>query len=189
MEMTDKVFIAAQPERVYEALNDPEILQQAIPDCDEFSKISDTEMTMKVTSKIGPIKTKFNFKVTLSDLNPPTSYSIYGEGQGGTAGFAKGGASVTLEPYENGTMMHYLVNVNIGGKLAQLGSRLIDGVAKKMAGQFFGTFGDIVGEPVEESAKITEVKVKSSPDNVRRWIWVGAAIVAASIFAYIQTTN
>jgi len=182
MEMTDKVYIAVPPEVVYNGLNDPEILKLAMPGCEEFIKNSDTDMTMKIKSKVGPIKANFNFKVTLSDLNPPSGYTIYGAGQGGTAGFAKGGATVKLEPEGEGTMMHYTVNADIGGKLAQLGSRLIDSTARKMAGEFFSNFGEIVcGTPESGPAEILPLETEKTRTSWTIWIGVAAITVAAAV--------
>lgn len=145
MDMNGSQRIEAPREAVYAGLNDVNVLSQCIPGCESIEKTSDTEMTAKVTLKIGPVKASFTGKVTLSDLDPPNGYTISGEGSGGMAGFAKGGARVTLEPDGDATILHYTVNADIGGKLAQLGSRLIDGTAKKLAGDFFSKFGEIVG--------------------------------------------
>lgn len=153
MDMTGEYRLNASREAVYDALNDPEILKQCIPGCEEIEKTSDTELTAKVVAKVGPVKAKFSGAVTLSDLNRPESYTISGEGKGGAAGFAKGGAKVRLEPDGTGTLMHYEVHADIGGKLAQLGSRLIDGTAKKMAKDFFETFAGLVdGRGMAEAA-------------------------------------
>ena len=143
MNMTGEVVIAAPQEAVYAALNDVEILQQAIPGCEEVVKTSATEMTAKVTVKIGPVKAKFSGEVTLSDLNPPTGYTISGSGKGGAAGHASGSAKVNLAAREGGTL-RYEVAARVGGKMAQLGGRLIDSTAKKLADQFFSTFQQLV---------------------------------------------
>lgn len=145
MDMNGSQRIEAPREAVYAGLNDVDILRQCIPGCDSIEKLSDTEMSAKVTLKIGPVKASFTGKVTLSDLDPPHGYTISGEGSGGMAGFAKGSAKVRLEPDGEATVLHYAVDADIGGKLAQLGSRLIDGTAKKLAGDFFTKFGEIVG--------------------------------------------
>ncbi|MGE0723045.1 MAG: carbon monoxide dehydrogenase subunit G [Alphaproteobacteria bacterium] len=145
MDMTGEYRIPAPREKVWAALNDPEILRQSIPGCEEIEKLSPTEMTAKVTAKVGPVKARFGGKVTLSDLDPPNGYRISGEGQGGAAGFARGGAEVKLEPDGEATILRYTVNANVGGKLAQIGSRLIDATARKMAEDFFGRFAEIVG--------------------------------------------
>src|SRR5262245_28421522 len=146
MDLTGESRIAARREAVWKALNDPEILKQSIPGCDEIQKLSDTEMTAKVTARVGPVKASFSGKVTLSDLDPPNGYKIAGEGQGGVAGFAKGSADVRLKPDETGagTVLNYTVNAAVGGKLAQIGSRLIEGTARQMAEQFFGKFAEVV---------------------------------------------
>ena len=146
MEMSGEYRIQASREKVWDALNDPEILKQAIPGCDEINRLSDTEMTAKVTAKVGPVKANFTGHVTLSDLDPPNSYRISGEGKGGAAGFAKGGANVRLESDGDVTILKYDVDATVGGKLAQLGARLIDGTAKKMAGEFFSNFVEIVSD-------------------------------------------
>src|SRR5438132_14393462 len=144
MDMTGEYRIAASRQKVWQALNDPEILRQSIVGCDEIEKLSDTEMTAKVTAKVGPVKARFGGKVTLSDLDPPNGYKISGEGHGGAAGFAKGGAVVRLTPEGSGTVLRYEVNAAVGGKLAQIGSRLIDGTARKMADDFFATFANLM---------------------------------------------
>ena len=147
MDMSGSQRIEASRQTVYAALNDVDILRQCIPGCDAIEKMSDTEMTAKATLRIGPVKASFSGNITLSDLDPPNGYTITGEGSGGMAGFAKGGAKVSLEADGGATILHYTVNADIGGKLAQLGSRLIDGTAKKLAGDFFEKFGGIVGGP------------------------------------------
>src|SRR5215472_9782138 len=147
MDMTGTQHIEAPRDVVWAALNDVEVLKQSIPGCQSIEKISDTEMNAKVTIKIGPVKANFAGKVTLSDLDPPNGYTITGEGQGGAAGFAKGGAKVQLEPDGDGTLLKYTVNAAIGGKLAQIGARLIDGAARKMADDFFASFAANVANP------------------------------------------
>src|SRR5215468_235646 len=145
MDLTGEYKIPAPREAVWKALNDPEILKQAIPGCESIQKISDTEMTAKVTARVGPVKASFSGKVTLSDLDPPNGYKIAGEGQGGVAGFAKGGADVRLKPDDSGgTILTYTATAAVGGKLAQIGSRLIEGTSRQMADQFFGKFAEIV---------------------------------------------
>lgn len=152
MQMNDSQAINASRDKVWAALNDPEVLKACIPGCDSLEMTSPTEMTAKVTLKIGPVKATFGGKVTLSDLDPPNGYKITGEGSGGIAGFAKGGAEVRLEETgPDATLLHYSVDAQIGGKLAQLGARLIDSTAKKLAGEFFESFAKVVApEPVVE---------------------------------------
>lgn len=145
MQMNDSQTIPASRETVWAALNDPAVLKQCIPGCQELEMTSPTEMTAKVVIKVGPVKASFGGKVTLSDLDPPNGYKITGEGSGGVAGFAKGGAAIQLEAVgETETILHYQVDSQIGGKLAQLGGRLIDATAKKLAGEFFTKFGAVV---------------------------------------------
>ena len=145
MQMNDSQTIPASRETVWAALNDPAVLKQCIPGCQELEMTSPTEMTAKVVIKVGPVKASFGGKVTLSDLDPPNGYKITGEGSGGVAGFAKGGAAIQLEAVgETETILHYQVDSQIGGKLAQLGGRLIDATAKKLAGEFFAKFGAVV---------------------------------------------
>ena len=147
MDMKGEYRVEAPRDKVWAALNDPEILKQSIPGCEEIDKLSDTEMTAKVTAKVGPVKARFGGKVTLSDLDPPNGYRISGEGNGGAAGFAKGGATVRLEADGNATRLLYTVDAHVGGKLAQIGSRLIDATARKMADDFFARFAAVVGAP------------------------------------------
>lgn len=146
MDMSGEYRIPAPRQRVWEALNDPEILKAAIPGCEELHKLSDTELEAKVKAKVGPVSATFGGKVTLQDLNPPESYTIAGEGKGGAAGFAKGGAQVHLAEDGAGTVLTYHAKADVGGKLAQIGSRLIQGTAKKMADDFFGRFSTIVAD-------------------------------------------
>lgn len=140
MDMSGEQRIPAPREVVWRALNDPEILKLCIPGCQELVKSSDTQMSAKVLLKVGPVSARFEGAVTLSDLDPPNSYRISGEGQGGMAGFAKGEAMVRLEVDGEGTILRYEVEAQVGGKLAQLGARLIDATAKQMSGAFFKRF-------------------------------------------------
>ncbi len=140
MEMTGEFRIPAPRQRVWEGLNDPEILKSSIPGCQSIERVSDTEFTAKVVAQVGPVKANFSGKVTLSDLDPPQSYTIAGEGSGGVAGFAKGSAKVNLTEESGATVLSYAVQAHVGGKLAQIGSRLIDSVARKMAENFFTRF-------------------------------------------------
>ena len=150
MEMSGEVRIEATVDEVWAALNDAEILKACIPGCQELEKVSDTEMTAKVVLKIGPVKAKFGGEVTLENLNPPNSYSIVGEGKGGIAGFAKGGADVSLEQDGDETILRYEAKAQVGGKIAQLGSRLIDSTSKKLANQFFDNFRNALTEEPEQ---------------------------------------
>lgn len=149
MELSDEIIINAPKERVYAALNDPEILQQCIPGCEELIKHSDTELEAKVVLKVGPVKARFSGDVQLDTAGAPDAFSLTGQGNGGPAGHAKGGADVTLTANEDGTTtLRYDAKADIGGKLAQLGSRLIQSTAKKLAAKFFKSFADIMNEEV-----------------------------------------
>jgi uncharacterized protein len=146
MDMQGSERIEAPVDAVWKALNDPDVLRQAIPGCESLDKTSDTSMVAKVVLKIGPIKAKFEGAVELQNLNPPHSYTISGEGKGGLAGFAKGGADVSLESDgPTATILTYVVKAEVGGKIAQLGSRLIESTSKKLAAEFFSNFGAAVG--------------------------------------------
>ncbi len=162
MQMTGECRIEAPREAVWTALNDPEVLQQCIPGCEELEKTSDTEFFAKVNAKVGPVSAKFAGSVTLSDLKPPESYKISGEGKGGAAGFAKGGATVTLAEDGGATLLGYDVDGQVGGKLAQVGAGLIDGAAKKMADDFFGKFAELVGGPAEAEASAEAPAVEAA---------------------------
>ena len=195
MDMTGEFRIPASREAVWKALNDPEVLKRSIAGCEELEKTSDTEFTAKVTAKVGPVKARFAGKVTLSDLDPPNGYTITGEGQGGAAGFAKGGAKVRLERDGDGTLLKYTVNAAIGGKLAQIGARLIDGAAHKMAEEFFASFAANVAGPAPVAAaaaagpmeeppappSAATVKAAKPSEGIRPWIWVGGLIIIAII--------
>jgi uncharacterized protein len=143
---------AAKREAVWAALNDVEVLKQCIPGCKSLEKTSDTEMTAKVKVGIGPVRATFTGKVTLSDLDPPNGYRLSGEGVGGLAGHAHGGATVRLSDDGQGTLMRYEAKAEVGGRLAQLGSRLIDSAAKKLADEFFDKFSAVVGAMPKEPA-------------------------------------
>ncbi len=165
MDMTGEQRIAASRQKVWEALNDPEVLRQCIPGCQSIEKLSDTEMTAKVLLQVGPVRATFSGKVTLSELDPPNGYKISGEGSGGVAGHAKGGASVRLKDDGPGfTLLSYVVHADVGGKIAQVGGRLIDSTAKKLAGEFFDRFGEIVGKP-------TEPAISGAPTKQAKLSW------------------
>lgn len=162
MKMTGSYEIAADRETVWRALNDPEVLRECIPGCDSLEMTAENELTAAVTAKVGPVKAKFTGVVELKDLNPPESYRIEGSGKGGAAGFAKGGANVALAESEGGTTLTYEADAQVGGKLAQIGGRLIDGTAKKMADQFFAAFSEKVAGGAAEAAAV-EAAPEASP--------------------------
>jgi carbon monoxide dehydrogenase subunit G len=140
MTMNGEIQLAAPRELVWAKLNDPDVLKACIPGCEELEKTEDQGFRAVAKMKVGPVSARFRGKVTLSDLDPPNGYKISGEGEGGVAGFAKGGAKVDLVDREGGTLLTYQVDAQIGGKLAQLGQRLINGSAKKLADEFFANF-------------------------------------------------
>jgi len=146
MELTEEIRIAAPRDVVYRALNDPEVLRACIPGCEELTQHSPEHLEARVVLKIGPVKARFNGEVTLDNSKAPDAFSLTGEGKGGAAGFAKGGADVTLTADGDDTILTYTATVEIGGKIAQLGSRLIAGTAKKLSARFFDDFGNRVGE-------------------------------------------
>jgi carbon monoxide dehydrogenase subunit G len=158
MEIEDEIFINAPRDVVFKSLNDPDILKQCIPGCEELIKISDTELTAKVVLKVGPVKAKFSGDVELNNDGAPDSFSLTGSGNGGVAGFAKGGADVQLIEQDGGTLLKYVAKADIGGKLAQLGSRLVVSTSKKLSKNFFEEFdkavtgGDSTPDEVEEKS-------------------------------------
>ena len=152
MEMTGERVIGAPRATVWAALNDPEVLKASIPGCEEIDRVSPTEMTAKVVQKVGPVKATFHGEVELSDIVEGESYRISGRGKGGAAGGATGGANVRLEDVPEGTRLTYDVEAKVTGKIAQLGARLIDGFAKKMADQFFDRFQQAVEGPAPDES-------------------------------------
>ena len=144
MDMTGEQIIAVPQHRVWDALNDPEILKQCIPGCDSVERVSDNEYKMTMVAAIGPVKAKFAGKLTVSDLDPPNAYTLAFEGSGGVAGFGKGSAQVRLSPEGEGTRLSYEAHATVGGKIAQVGARLIDGVARKLADGFFTKFNAVL---------------------------------------------
>lgn len=205
MDMTGEYTIKAPREAVWAALNDPDMLKGAIAGCEELVKDGDG-FKATVVAKVGPVKAKFGGRVTLSDLDPPSGYTITGEGQGGAAGFAKGGAKVRLkDDGAGGTLLQYEANAQIGGKLAQIGSRLIDGTAKKMADDFFSAFAASVEskagsapavadaaviEP-SSTATTTEAMPVAAPAAAQKGlhpaIWIGGLVVIVGGILYAFT--
>ena len=169
MQMSGERRIPAPRETVWEALNDPEVLKQSIPGCQSLEKDGDDSFSAKVKAKVGPVSATFTGAVTLSDMNPPESYRLSGEGKGGAAGFAKGGAAVKLEQDGSDTILKYDVDAKVGGKLAQIGSRLVDGTARKLAEEFFDNFSAIVAgassAPEGESKAETKTEAEPAPET------------------------
>jgi carbon monoxide dehydrogenase subunit G len=152
MTMTGEIQLAAPREAVWAGLNDPAVLKASIPGCEELEKTDDGGFRAVARMKVGPVSARFRGKVTLSDLDPPNDYKISGEGEGGVAGFAKGAATVSLAEKDDGTLLSYNVEAQIGGKLAQLGQRLINGTAKKLADEFFANFAKALSARADEAA-------------------------------------
>ncbi|HVO02824.1 MAG TPA: carbon monoxide dehydrogenase subunit G [Candidatus Cybelea sp.] len=206
MDMTGEHEIKAPRQVVWAALNDPEALKQSIDGVEELNKISDHEFEAQVVAKVGPVKAKFKGKITLSDLDPPNGYTITGEGQGGAAGFAKGGAKVQLADAPGGaTTLRYQVHAQIGGKLAQIGSRLIDGAARKMAEEFFTAFSGVVEARAAAAPSATASETAPAPaaqpsaavaqagapsamppkQGLPPAVWIGGIVVAAGVVVWL----
>jgi carbon monoxide dehydrogenase subunit G len=195
MEMTGEFRIPAPRQRVWEALNDPEVLKGCIPGCQSIEKLSDTEFAAKVTASVGPVRASFNGKVLLTDLDPPKAYTISGEGSGGVAGFARGSAKVNLDEDAGATVLHYAVQAHVGGKLAQIGSRLIDGVSRKMADEFFACFSSQLGAAATAEgapAQPAEAAAETPPEAALRGrlspaVWVAGLVAAVGAILYLFT--
>lgn len=171
MEIMGEQLIALPQQAVWEALNDPEVLKQCIPGCESVERLSDDEYAMAMVAAVGPVKAKFKGKLRIVDPVPPDSYFIHFEGTGGVAGFGKGHAEVILTMESDAvTLLTYKANATVGGKLAQVGSRLIDGVARKMTDSFFDRFNQVVAPSVVEE---TDAAVESGDRPARRWGWFG----------------
>ena len=192
MKLSGSYQINLSKEKVWEALNDPEILKKSIPGCEEFKKNSETEFTATATNKIGPFNASFTGDIELTDLNPPNSYKITGSGNS-PVGFASGEATVKLEDHENGTNLIYEVEANVGGKIAQVGSRLIDMTAKKMADIFFGKFSELIStDDISKNEEKSEEKIdqtivaKSKKQNQKILIYAGVtAIIGILLYSFL----
>ncbi len=192
MELKGEFRIPASRAVVWAGLNDLEVLKKCIPGCQEIEKTSDTEFTAKVVLKVGPVKAPFKGKVTLSDLDPPNGYKIVGEGQGAAAGFARGEATVRLAEDGGATVLSYEAHATVGGKLAQIGQRLLDATAHKLAGEFFGKFSEVVAAPAGEAeeaatpAADAEEAAEPAPGGISPWMWVAGvlAVVAALLLIF-----
>lgn len=185
MDMTGEQIIPLPRQRVWEALNDPEVLKACIPGCDTIERVSDTEYRIAMTAAIGPVKAKFAGKLLLSELKPPESYTLAFEGSGGAAGFGKGGAHVQLTEEGTSTKLAYTANATVGGKLAQVGSRLIDGVARKMAEEFFVKFREVVA-PAPVAANVEPVAAAARPRRIPVWVWIVVAIFVALVISILR---
>ena len=185
MEMQGTRQLKVQQQQAWDALNNPEVLKACIPGCDRIEASAENEFSMGTALKIGPVSAKFSGKIVLSDINPPASYTLNFEGQGGVAGFGKGTAKVTLTPNAEGCELGYSVTAQVGGKIAQLGQRLIDGVAKSLSEEFFKRF-DAETErlyPAQSGAvaQPAEASEQPQPQGWPTWVWAVAAVVVAGL--------
>ncbi|MCP1336041.1 CoxG family protein [Futiania mangrovi] len=206
MKLSGEYRIPAPREQVWEALNDPDVLKECIPGCEEVTKTSDNSFEAKVKAKVGPVSANFKGNVELTDLNPPESYTITGSGSGGAAGGAKGAAKVKLTPDGDETILSYDVDATVSGKLAQLGQRMIDPVAKKMANQFFESFAGRLGGsavPAQETAEEEEAATAagspvgagavgptatpSTAGGIPQWAWIAGLAAIVLILIYVFT--
>lgn len=176
----------APPARVWEALNDPETLKACIPGCETFVREADGSWTATVAAKVGPVSARFAGRVELADVNPPTGYTLKFQGQGGAAGFANGEAKVLLAPADGGTTLAYTASAQIGGKLAQVGSRLVDGAAAKLADDFFARFTERVA-PAAEIASPAPAPMLPAPSEGARWIRYAALAAIIALLMWLAT--
>jgi carbon monoxide dehydrogenase subunit G len=189
MDVTGERRMPASRQAVWVALNDANVLKQCIPGCESLEKLSDTEMTAKVTVGIGPVHASFTGRVKLSDLDPPNGYRLSGEGSGGLAGHAKGGATVRLFDDGTGTLMKYEAQADVGGKLAQLGSRLIDSAAKKLTEEFFEKFAAFVGPMPKEvgtAASAAPAATRASANKGWRWAIAAVVVVVVAVLYFLR---
>jgi len=181
MDMKGSRLMPADIETTWQALNDPEVLRACIPGCESIDRVSDTEYRLAMTARVGPVSAKFSGRLVLADVVAPQSYTLKFEGQGGAAGFANGTARVALAPAEGGTRIDYAVNAQIGGKLAQIGSRLVDGAAAKVADDFFARFVERAGgsaPPITGAADAPPAEVAGALRTMRIRLLLAAVIVA-----------
>jgi carbon monoxide dehydrogenase subunit G len=187
MEMNVENTIAVSRDQVWAALNDPEVLKASIPGCDSFVQTGENEFNARITAKVGPVKARFDFVVSMTDIDPPNGYTINGKGQGGAAGFANGSASVALRDGGVGTILSYQAEAHVGGKLAQLGSRLIDGTANKLAAEFFENLSEILLSDTEAEGEMDITELASDKESNEEKaalipIWMWPLVLGAIIF-------
>ena len=193
MDMQGNRLLAVSQQQAWDSLNDPEMLKSCIPGCEKFELVSENEYAVTVAVKIGPVSAKFNGKVKLADIQAPSSYSLQFEAQGGVAGFGQGESKVELMPREGGCELKYTVHSKVGGKIAQLGQRLIDGVAKSLAEDFFKRFEEALqakfpiaeaeAEATAEQASAIQTAAPSAP-KTQRLMWMTVAIVAVALLTW-----
>lgn len=197
MDMQGNRLLAVSQQQAWDSLNDPEILKTCIPGCEKFELVNENEYAVTVAVKIGPVSAKFNGKVKLADIQAPVSYALQFEAQGGVAGFGQGESKVELLPHEGGCELKYTVHSKVGGKIAQLGQRLIDGVAKSLAEDFFKRFEEalqakfagsgsgagVSAEDATEQASAIQTTAPSAP-KTQRLVWIAVAIVAVALLTW-----
>lgn len=190
MEMQGTRQLAITQQQAWAALNDPEVLRLCIPGCDKIEATAENQYSMAVALKIGPLAAKFNGKIALSDINPPDSYTLSFDGQGGPAGFGKGNAKVQLQSNADGVELTYSVQASVGGKIAQVGQRLIDGVAKSMAEDFFKRFDEEMQRrhPQAAAGSAADAVAAETPDGsgVPVWVWVAAGVVVVAAILLLR---
>jgi uncharacterized protein len=188
MKISGEIVILAQRHNVWRALNDPAILAQCIEGCEALEKVNDNEFSGRVTAKVGPVKASFSGIVTLSNVVEDTSYTISGEGKGGVAGFAKGGADVQLADHDGGqaTRLTYVAHANVGGKLAQLGSRLIESTAKAQADKFFTSLAQLLAPAADVVVPETVVATPAAATGFPAWAWIALLLGAGTALLYVQ---
>lgn len=195
MDMQGSRQLAITQQQAWDALNDPAVLKACIPGCDKVEPTGENQYAIGMSVKVGPVAAKFAGKISLNDIVPPKSYSINFEGQGGAAGFGKGNSAVTLTPNDAGCLLDYTVHASVGGKIAQLGQRLIDGVAKSMAEDFFKRFDQamqtaypaayaVQAEAVATLPAVPNSSKEAASSGIPIWVWIGiAAVIAVAILA------
>lgn len=191
MDMQGNRLLAVSQQQAWDSLNDPEMLKSCIPGCEKFELVTENEYAVTVAVKIGPVSAKFNGKVKLADIQAPVSYALQFEAQGGVAGFGQGESKVELMPHEGGCELKYTVHSKVGGKIAQLGQRLIDGVAKSLAEDFFKRFEEalqakfpsVEAEAAVEQTSAIQTAAPSAPQT-QRLVWITLAIVAVALLTW-----
>jgi carbon monoxide dehydrogenase subunit G len=177
--------ISNNRQRVWEALNDPAVLRKCIPGCESLAMVGTTQMDARIVATIGPVKSKFDTRITLDNLNPPESYTLSGESKAGAAGFGRGSADVHLQEVDGGTLLTYSAKMQVGGKLAQVGSRLVLGATKKLADDFFGNFSRELDPVAVRGAPEIAIPVQSSSMMQRYWAIAGLATLALLIYWFL----
>lgn len=186
MDMQGSRTIAATQQQAWEGLNDPEVLKACIPGCEKIERVADDRLNVGMAVKVGPVSARFAGRITLSDVQPPERYTLAFDGQGGAAGFGKGTAKVQLSPAEGGCQLDYAVQAQVGGKIAQVGQRLIDGVARSMAEDFFKRFDAQMQQRYAPAAPAEATEAAAAPtaaperSTMAPWLWIAIAAVAAA---------